>query len=60
MKAILVTIFTSFLLITRTLYNILAILKIDYLPDFGFDWINISDQVKSKLLFRIIKTITDA
>ena len=44
-QAVIVTIFTSFLFITRTLYNILAI-SIDKmkLPDFGFDWINVSDQ----------------
>ena len=41
-----VTIFTSFLLITRTIYNILAITIEDLnLPDFGFDWINVTDQV---------------
>lgn len=41
-----VTICTSFLLISRALYNILAI-TIDKLslPDFNFDWINVSDQV---------------
>lgn len=42
----LVTICTSFLLLTRTLYNLLAITVVNLkLPDFGFDWINVSDQV---------------
>jgi hypothetical protein len=42
-----VSILTSFLLISRTLYNILAITIEDLnLPDFGFDWINVTDQVK--------------
>ena len=42
----LVTVCTSFLLITRTLYNLLAI-TVDRLklPDFGFDFLNVSDQV---------------
>ena len=44
-----VTIFTSFLLISRTIYNLLAITIEDLnLPDFGFDWINVTDQVKTK------------
>jgi hypothetical protein len=42
----LVTICTSFLLLTRTIYNLLAITLVSLnLPDFGFDWINVSDQV---------------
>ncbi len=47
-KSVIVSITTSFLLITRTLYNLLAI-TIDRLklPDFGFDFLNVSDQVKS-------------
>ena len=45
-KAMIVSILTSFLLISRTLYNILAITIEDLnLPDFGFDWINVTDQV---------------
>jgi hypothetical protein len=46
-----VSILTSFLLISRTLYNILAITIEDLnLPDFGFDWINVTDQVKKIIL----------
>ena len=49
-KAMIVSILTSFLLISRTLYNILAITIEDLnLPDFGFDWINVTDQVKKSL-----------
>lgn len=46
LKATIVSVCTSFLLISRTLYNLLAI-SVDKLelPDFNFDWINVSDQV---------------
>lgn len=51
-----VSILTSFLLISRTLYNLLAITIVDLkLPDFGFDWINVTDQVLDKSrLFHLI------
>ena len=53
-KAMFVTVCTSFLLITRTLYNLLAI-TVDRLklPDFGFDFLNVSDQVSKN---RLLKT----
>ena len=51
MKAMTVTIFTSFFLITRTFYNLLAININNKLPDFGFDWINVSDQVSFSSFF---------
>ena len=44
-KAILVTIGTSAVLVLRTVYNLLAINAVSLkLPDFNFDWINVSDQ----------------
>lgn len=47
----LVTVCTSFLLISRTLYNLLAIAIDKFgLPDFNFDWINVSDQVREHLI----------
>jgi len=55
----LVTICTSFLLISRTLYNILAItIEKLKLPDFGFDWINVSDQADLVNLTETNKYIT--
>lgn len=45
-KAMAVSVCTSFLLISRTFYNLLAITVDKFsLPDFNFDWINVSDQV---------------
>ncbi|CAF0707529.1 unnamed protein product [Brachionus calyciflorus] len=45
LKSTVVSACTSFLLISRTLYNIIAItLDKLKLPDFNFDWINVSDQ----------------
>ena len=47
-KSMIVTICTSFLLISRTLYNLLAITVDKFnLPGFDFDWINVSDQVNA-------------
>jgi hypothetical protein len=44
-KAIIVTAFTSFSFITRTVYNVLSINAASLkLPNFNFDWINVSDQ----------------
>jgi hypothetical protein len=44
-QAVTATIGTSILFISRTIYNLLAITFVGmHLPDFGFDWINVSDQ----------------
>lgn len=39
--------FTPTFLITRTIYNLSAII-FNKLPEFGFDWINVSDQVNTQ------------
>ena len=53
------TLFTSFLFITRTVYNIIAIsINRMKLPDFGFDWINVSDQADLVDLTEVKKFIT--
>ncbi len=45
MKAIIVSLLTSFCLITRTVYNVLSINAVSLkLPNFNFDWIDVSDQ----------------
>jgi hypothetical protein len=58
-QAVVVTFFTSFLFITRTAYNIFAI-SVDKmkLPDFGYDWINVSDQADLVDLTEVKKYIT--
>lgn len=44
-KALVITIFTTFFLITRGIYNVLALNAVRLnLPDFNFGWINVSDQ----------------
>lgn len=44
-KALVITIFTTFFLITRGVYNVLALNAVRLnLPDFNFGWINVSDQ----------------
>ncbi|RNA38000.1 integral membrane protein GPR137B-like [Brachionus plicatilis] len=59
LKSIIVSVCTSFLLISRTFYNILAI-SIDglKLPGFDFDWINVSDQADLVNLTETKKYIT--
>lgn len=56
-KAIIITMFTPTFLITRTIYNLLAI-TFNKLPEFGFDWINVSDQADLVNLNETKKFIT--
>ena len=49
-KAVLISVCITLFLVSRTVYNLVAI-STNYLPDFGFDWINVSDQVRRKLTF---------
>nr|QVK45726.1 G protein-coupled receptor [Proales similis] len=58
-KAMVVIVCTSFMLISRTIYNLLAItIEDSRVPDFGFDWINVSDQADLVNLTETNKFIT--
>uniref|UniRef100_A0A0B6ZRC0 Uncharacterized protein n=1 Tax=Arion vulgaris TaxID=1028688 RepID=A0A0B6ZRC0_9EUPU len=47
-KAVVVTILITFLFLSRTIYNLVSIcFATKRAPDFGFDWINVTDQADS-------------